>query len=88
MYPPVKEQIRRKFDFIISSMEEILERDLPKKTFFTVSETAEIFGVSVKTVKRWINKGKIRAVKTDYQWLVPRTAIIKFATERDNWLLP
>jgi len=41
------------------------EPDEPPERFLTVMEAAEILGVSVPTIRRWISTGKIKAIKIE-----------------------
>lgn len=40
------------------------KRDKPKRDYFTVSEVANLFHVSSKTVVRWANDGKLPYMAT------------------------
>lgn len=42
---------------------------------YTVTEVANKFSVSRQTVLKWINKGKIKAVKVDKVYRIPREQI-------------
>ena len=44
-------------------------------TMYTVTEVANKFSVSRQTVLKWINKGKIKAVKVDKVYRIPREQI-------------
>ncbi len=44
--------------------EEIVERHRPRREHMTVSEVAELFHVSSKTVVRWANEGKLSYMAT------------------------
>lgn len=44
-------------------------------TMYTVTEVAKQFSVSRQTVLKWINKGKIKAVKVDKVYRIPREQI-------------
>ena len=46
-----------------------------KKEFYTMKEFADIFRVSLPTIKRWIKKGKIRAVKVEKTVRIPAEEI-------------
>ena len=41
----------------------------------TVTEVAKTFSVSRQTVLKWINKGKIKAVKVDKVYRIPKKQI-------------
>jgi len=85
MYPPLKERISRELDHYFLHVKEKLEREIPDQLFFSVSE--EIFGVSKKTVRRWIKSGKLLAAKVEGTWKVPREELIEFVGNRTNWIL-
>ena len=38
-------------------------------------ETAEIFGVTFRTIYTWIRNGKLQAVKIGRQWYIPKAAV-------------
>ncbi len=42
---------------------------------YTVTEVAKTFSVSRQTVLKWINKGKIKAVKVDKVYRIPKEQI-------------
>lgn len=49
----------------------------------TTKEVSEIFKVTVKTVRDWINEKRLGAIKFDNGHLrVPKSELIKFANER------
>lgn len=53
--------------------------DIPQKTMFRPDEIASIFGVTVRTVYRWRQEGKIDGNKMTEKCLrFPRQVIIKF----------
>ncbi len=55
----------------------VLQR-IPHKPLFTVAETADIFEVSVRTIYRWIEEGKLQAFFLGEKIIkIPREAIIK-----------
>ena len=53
---------------------------------YTVTEVADILGVSEKSVRDFINAGEIRAVKVG-QWRISREAIGDFMDARSNHFL-
>lgn len=48
----------------------------------SVRQTAEIFGVSEKTIYRWIAQGKIPAYRINDQYRFNRTELLEWATSR------
>jgi excisionase family DNA binding protein len=88
MYPPVKERVEKELTICLNAIRSRLERELPAQPFFKVREVAQILGVSVKTVRRWIKRGKLHAVKTESSWKIGRKELLDFISERSNWLLP
>ena len=44
-------------------------------TMYTVTEVAKMFSVSRQTVLKWINKGKIKAVKVVKVYRIPKEEI-------------
>lgn len=49
---------------------------------FTVSEAAELLGVSADTVRRWIDGGHLRATTADGRRRISGRVLARFATER------
>lgn len=45
---------------------------------YTVKEIAEYFAVSVKTVRRWIAEGRIKAFKVGGAWRMAKKDLGKF----------
>ncbi len=43
--------------------------------YYTVRETAEIFNCNTETVKRYIYKGKIKAIKFGWEWRIPKEEV-------------
>ena len=52
-------------------------QDLHKRgdTMYTVTEVAKMFSVSRQTVLKWINNGKIKAVKVVKVYRIPKEEI-------------
>lgn len=52
--------------------------ELPNKALLRPDEVAEYYSVKEKTVRGWINTGKLEAVKVAGKlWRIPRSAIEK-----------
>jgi excisionase family DNA binding protein len=41
----------------------------------TTTQAAEHFGVSAKTIRRWIHSGKLEAVRRDGRWVIHNNAL-------------
>lgn len=53
-----------------------------EKDYYTTREAAEYLGISFRTVKRWIYKGKIRTRKSEGGWhLVPKSELKRLRKE-------
>lgn len=37
----------------------------------TIRETADFLGLKVRTIREWIRKGKIKAIKVGCRWFIP-----------------
>lgn len=48
---------------------------------FSVKETAQILGLCEKTVRRLIDRKKLRAIRVLRHLLIPKSEIIRFLTE-------
>ncbi len=88
MYPPVKERVEKEVSACLQIIIDKLEEELPPKRFFRVREVAQILGVSVKSVRRWIKRGKLHAIKLESGWRISRSELLEFIAEKSNWLLP
>ena len=55
----------------IDSLEELLKIKEKKKSFFSVNEYAELFGLSPMTVYSHIRAGNIEAIKIGKTWRIP-----------------
>lgn len=62
--------------------EEIDDPDLEK--FYSTEQVGHLFSVASETVVHWIQDGKLRAIKIDRRYRIPKSAIIQFANERYN----
>lgn len=49
--------------------------------YFSIKEVAEIYGVSTKTVRRYISAGKLRAEKFGATWKISKSALDDFVAE-------
>lgn len=43
--------------------------------FYSTERVAEMFEVTVETVRDWISRGELKAVKVNRQWRVPESAL-------------
>lgn len=48
---------------------------MPREQFLKTDEVAKVFSVRPKTVRMWIDRGELRAVKLNRQWRVPASEI-------------
>lgn len=55
------------------------------KRFFTSKEVAEFFSVKERTVRKWIQTGKLSAIRPNQVWLIPRKALEQFILENTNF---
>lgn len=54
------------------------------KSFYTTAEVAEVFAVKPKTVRGWIVRGEIGAVKLSRRWRVPTVEVQRLVGECRN----
>ena len=47
----------------------------PERPYYTVSEVAELIGVSGQTVKNWISRGLMSAYRLGGRYVIPRTQL-------------
>ena len=47
----------------------------------TLREASAVLGVKVRTIRKWLEEGKIKAVKTGKQWEIPQEEISRKKTE-------
>ncbi len=48
-----------------------------KKTFYSLTDTADILNVHVRTIRRWINEGKLKAYQPGgRKMIIPVSSII------------
>lgn len=52
--------------------------DLPDKKLLRVSDAAEYFGVTERTIRLWIEHGKLDSEKPAGTLFIPRDSILKF----------
>lgn len=62
-----------------------LENFRKLKRFFTIREVAEFFCVSERTVREWIARGKVKAIKPSQYWLISRVSLIELIQENTNF---
>lgn len=54
--------------------------DIEKKPFYSPQEVADLLGVKVRTVYRWIREDKLTAVKVG-QWRISESELQRLLTE-------
>jgi len=60
--------------------------DLPDKKLLRVSEAAQYFGVHERTIRLWIDHGKLIAEKPAGIIFISRESILKFRLLGQKWL--
>ena len=55
------------------SMTELFERE--PEQFITIKHAADLVQKSISTIRRWIDEGKISAIKVGGTWLVHRGSL-------------
>ena len=43
----------------------------------TIRQVAKLLGIKVRTIREWIKKGKIKAVKNGNEWYIPKEEIYR-----------
>lgn len=48
-----------------------------KQKFYTLRDVADMLGIQVRTVREWLRKGKLKAIKYENcrMWFVPQSEI-------------
>ena len=54
---------------------------LPQKPWFRIDEVAVYFGLSRKTIRNYINQGRLRSAKVGGGIKIPRESILAFPVE-------
>lgn len=57
---------------------------LPNKELLRPDEVAVYFSVTVRTVRRWIGEGKLKAVKVFGVTRIPRKEVVKAQKVKDG----
>ncbi|WP_257875834.1 helix-turn-helix domain-containing protein [Thermoanaerobacterium thermosaccharolyticum] len=52
--------------------------------YFTVKEVSEKLKLNIMTIYKWINQGKIKAVKLGDTWRISETEINRILNENKN----
>ena len=50
--------------------------------FYSTKKVADLFDVTVETVRNWIDSGQLEAVKINGYWKVKRQSVIDFANSK------
>lgn len=53
-----------------------------EKNYYPTAYVAEVLGLSAETIRDWIARGVIKAVKIERQWRVPRSELVRVANDR------
>ena len=51
------------------------------KEFYSIEDIANLFGISWRTVQRYIKDGKIKAIKIGRQWRIPKDEFYRLQKE-------
>lgn len=54
----------------------------PDFKYYSTAEIAEMFGVQTYTIRLWIKKKKLRAIRVGNKLKVERAELVRFANER------
>lgn len=49
---------------------------------YDTNYVAELFGVTNETVRAWIERGELEAVRVSRRWRIPRRALVAFANSK------
>jgi excisionase family DNA binding protein len=56
--------------------------DTQEEELYSTRKVAATFAVTTETVRNWIETGKLKAIKVNTHWRVPRSEVIRMAKER------
>lgn len=63
----------------------MLNSQLPSsKPFYSVKDVADILDRHPKTIRRWIEAGDLRAIKTGRDWRISRDDFRRFLKDGEN----
>lgn len=71
----------------VAKQKVMIMNDLPEKKLLRVSEAANYFGVHERTVRLWIEHGKLTAEKLAGSVRIPRESIINFRLTGNNKII-
>lgn len=52
-----------------------MTEDFLEETYYTIQEIADLLKVSSRTVRNWINEGKLEALRFGREFRIPETAL-------------
>ncbi|SPF51590.1 DNA binding domain protein, excisionase family [Candidatus Desulfosporosinus infrequens] len=52
--------------------------------YYSPNDIAEKFNIKADTVRKWINQGKLKALKLGDIWRIPESSLDKFIKENNN----
>ena len=52
--------------------------------FYTIRQTANIIGIKVRTVREWLNMGKLEGTKDKVsgRWRIPEESVLKYVEKK------
>ena len=79
----LKEYLDHKFEVMETN---IIQKLNPKKLFFSSTEFCEEIGISRQTFAKWINSGKLEAVKPEGKrdWKIPFDVVQDFKNKKNK----
>lgn len=58
-----------------------MSEELPE-TMWTTAQVATAYQVTTETVRNWIERGELKAVKLGNEWRIPNSDLVQFTKER------
>ena len=57
---------------------------MDEQKYYSPNDLAEKFNIKSDTVRKWINQGKLKAIKLGDIWRIPESALDKFIKESNK----
>lgn len=58
------------------------EEDVVEEEYYPTKKVGLILGLSTDTIREWCSSGKIKAIRVNGYWRIPRSAVIEVANQR------